>query len=159
MSLPLVILVAYPKDATLPLDVVLAVRLMDISVTGGRVIAESMFAPAGQPIVFQLSYDPVQGDALHIYEVRATPTANGVLLLHTRKPYRVLTREAPQSVPLRLQEITSGAPVAKVLTVEDTRWKPVLLGLPVEQDNAQPHMTLRKGKFTAWTGGNTLSAT
>ena len=176
--------VAYPQHATLPLDAVVAVRLEDMSLTDAqaRLVSESVVSAAGheEPFPFTLSYDPAAINPSHTYQVLATVTANGTLLF-TSKARRVLTRGAPASVAILLQQIVVAAeplpsttthtvPSAalpappratpaplSVIPLQETRWKPIHLGgepLVASPGTSAPWIVLHKeqNKYTGWTG-------
>ena len=157
--------VAFEGRATIPLDSVIVIRLVDASGTSTPVkpLGESTFSPAGKqpPLTFELSYNPTEIDPSHIYELRATLVANGAALLSSRKPVRVLTHGAPSNVAITLGESTGAASGPVPLALQGTRWKLVLLAdAPPKNVGMEPEIVLEKGnKFSGWTGCNNLFGT
>ena len=125
--------VTYGPHTAVPLDAAIAVRLEDASRQDApaKVLSESIISPAGQetPIPFEVSYDPAEIDPSHTYQVRATLTANGTLLLTSTSAYRVLTHGAPSRAAIVLQK-PGAIPVAgrSGTPLQETNWRLTQLG-------------------------------
>ncbi len=146
--------VAYKSPADLPLDAAIAIRLQDVSLQDARakVLSEIVISAAGSsmPVRFELPYDTASINPSHNYQVQATLTANGVLLLASTAAYRVLTHGAPSRVAITLQEAGTGAGTEQAgIPLEGTSWKLVALsGKPVlvNGSGAEPKIVLHKGQ-------------
>jgi putative lipoprotein len=154
--------VTYRQSVELPLDAAIAVRLEDVSPADSRarVLSESIISTAGHsvPIPFQLLYDPGEINPSHTYQVRATITANGTLLLTSSTAYRVLTQGAPSKVAIMLHETDATATLPHSSTrvaprsmtaLEETKWKLIRLGgdaVVPATEGAEVQIVLHKGQ-------------
>ena len=92
--------VVYRERMALPINAVIDVRLLDVSLQDApaRVLAQQTIEAAGQsvPIPYELEYDPGRVQESLSYAVRAEiRNADGTLLWTTDTVHPVLTRGAP----------------------------------------------------------------
>ena len=102
----------YPQSGVLLSNSVLQVQLLDVSRQDARaeLIAETLIPLEGRrpPIEFRLAYPREAIKPAHVYSVRATINAGDRLLFTTSESYRVLTRDAPDDVTVRLHSVRGG---------------------------------------------------
>ena len=97
--------VTYRERIAMPLDSVIEVQLLDVSLADAAAvtIAEQAITPEHQvPISFELNYDPLVIDERMRYVVRATISHAGKIMFTTDRSYPVLTDGNPTHINLVL---------------------------------------------------------
>jgi len=100
--------VSYRERIAMPVDAVIHVALLDVSLmdVAAKLISEQTITPQHQvPVPFALEFDPQDIDERMTYAVRATIRSAGKLIFTTDRSYQVLTRGKPSHVELILVKI------------------------------------------------------
>lgn len=100
-------LISY-RGRSLPSDAIVTVEIQNVSrpfyqVRHGQTVFR---ANSASDMPFEIAYDPNYIDSQDVYQVRATVSSGGRILLDAR-PQRVLTHGNPSSVRLQLQPLTN----------------------------------------------------
>jgi putative lipoprotein len=167
--------VAYRERIALPPDAIVQVRLDDVSQPEGapKRVAETTVPTAGKqvPIPFELSYKPADIVPNRRYVVRAKITAGDKILFSTKTPYPVITRGAPTSLEILVQQGGGGRPgrtkpaaATGGAGLVGVQWKLVAIGgAPALErpDGQQAHVSFNteKKSFSGSTGCNRLVGT
>lgn len=162
--------VSYRERIALPPDASVQVRLDDVSQPEGapKRVAETTAPTAGKqvPIPFELPYKAADIVSSRRYVVRAKIVAGGKTLFSTKTPYPVITRGAPTSLEILVQQNGGGRPGrpkpaagAGGAGLEGVEWKLVAVGgsPALERSGAQPArftLNAEKKSFSGSTGCN-----
>ena len=167
--------VSYRERIALPPDASVQVRLDDVSQPEGspRRVAETTVPTAGKqvPIPFELPYKPADIVSNRRYVVRAKIMAGDKTLFSTKTPYPVITRGAPTSLEILVQQGGGGKPGrpkpaagAGGAGLAGVEWRLVAVGgAPALErpDGQKAHLTFnaQKKTFAGSTGCNRLAGT
>jgi putative lipoprotein len=156
--------VTYRERIALPPDAAIDVRLLDVPQVDAplKIVGESIFAPAGQqvPIPFQLTYNPMDIDPAHIYQVRAEINVNGKVMFTSTAGYPVITKGSPSQATILLQQVQPQSAAAPATKLRETDWELAeVSGKPASPGEGHvAHLVLhKKGRLTGSTGCNQIA--
>jgi putative lipoprotein len=118
--------VAYRERMALPVDAVVTVTLVDVSLqdVAAPIIAETAVQPGGRqvPLPFELRFDRGKIDPKRTYALRASIRSGGQLMFTTNAIQRVITQGNPTHVDLRLVRADGVPGHATTAGLSGTTW-------------------------------------
>jgi putative lipoprotein len=156
---PTVSIVAFYRERMmLPPDASLHVRLTDANT--GRVLASAMLDNPHVPVHLDLTYEPSNIEAAHVYTVAARIVVDGDPYFATETPVKVITQGNPSQVELLLVRVTAESPAF----LEDRQWTLWELHGHAVSVEHRPYLELSAGRASGsggcnrFTGGYKLHA-
>lgn len=149
---PAVSIVAlYRERMALPPGATLEVKLTDAD--SGRVIASAMLDNPHVPVSIELSYEPSNIDAEHVYTVNARILVDGEPFFVTNTAAKVITQGKPSQVELVLER----APAASPSSLENRQWMLSELSGHAVSAEHRPYLELSAGRASGFGGCNRFS--